>query len=49
MRNTPEGEPRPILIGVVSQTDDRGAIGSLIHRDEPWIEDTLAHPQPEPR
>lgn len=42
IRKLPEGEPMPILIGCVSQTDDRGAIASLVHRDEAWIEDALA-------
>jgi len=49
VRKSPAGEPSPVLIGVVSQTDERGAIASLVHRDEPWIEDSLARPQAGPR
>jgi hypothetical protein len=48
MLKTPEGEPQPLLIGNVSQTDDRGAIGSLTQRHEPWIEDILTSPRPQP-
>ena len=48
VRTTPEGAPWPILIGVVSQTDERGGIASLIHRDEPWFADATAAPQPAP-
>jgi hypothetical protein len=44
-----EGEPWPILIGVVSQTDDRGAIATVIHRHEPWIEEALAHTSARPK
>ena len=43
-------EVREFLIGNVSQTDERGAIGSLTQSHEPWIEDVLAsaRPQAEP-
>ncbi|MDR3633554.1 MAG: hypothetical protein P4L84_06940, partial [Isosphaeraceae bacterium] len=37
VRKTPEGELRPVLIGNVSQTDDRGGIASLTHRSAPWV------------
>jgi hypothetical protein len=37
VRKSPEGTPRPILIGNVSQTDDRGGIATLTNRAEPWI------------
>ena len=46
MLKSPEGEPWPLLIGNVSQTDDRGAIGSLTQRHEPWIEEVLMPPPP---
>jgi hypothetical protein len=46
---TPAGGPWPILIGVVSQTDERGAIASLVHRKEPWIEEALARRTARPR
>ena len=44
MLKSPDGEPWPLLIGNVSQTDDRGAIGSLTQRHEPWIEEALMPP-----
>lgn len=37
VRWTPEGTPRALLIGTVSQTDDRGGIASLAYRDDPWV------------
>ncbi len=33
----PDGEPRLLLIGNVSQTDPRGGIASLASQGEPWI------------
>ena len=41
MRKTPEGETTPVLIGNVSQTDDRGGIASLSSRGEPWVSQAL--------
>jgi hypothetical protein len=38
---SPEGEPRLLLIGNVSQTDPRGGIASLAARGEPWITKAL--------
>jgi hypothetical protein len=49
VRRTPAGEPLPVLIGVVSQSDERGGKASLIHRDEPWIEGTLAQQPAQPK
>jgi hypothetical protein len=37
VRETAEGPPAPVLVGSVSQTDDRGAIASLAYRNESWI------------
>jgi hypothetical protein len=31
----------PVLIGSVSQTDERGGIASLVHRDAPWLAEAL--------
>jgi hypothetical protein len=42
MRRTASGEPSPLLIGTVSQTDDRGGIASLASHGEPWLEKALA-------
>lgn len=38
IRNRADGEPRLTLIGTVSQSDGRGGIASLAHRNDPWIE-----------
>jgi hypothetical protein len=38
---TPDGDPRPVLIGNVSQADERGGLGSLTHRNEPWLAEAL--------
>jgi hypothetical protein len=47
VRQTPEGQSLPILIGNVSQTDDRGGIASLAHRNEYWVVRALARLPPE--
>jgi hypothetical protein len=49
VRKSPAGESLPVLIGVVSQTDDRGGIASLVHRDEPWIDGALVPPPAQPK
>ena len=41
IRPTPEGQPVPILIGSVAQTDERGGIASLASRNERWIEKAI--------
>ena len=41
MRRMASGEPSPLLIGTVSQTDDRGGIASLASHGEPWLEKAL--------
>ena len=47
MRKTPEGQSLPILIGNVSQTDERGGLASLAHRNEYWIVRAMAGLPPE--
>ena len=42
---TPEGGTTPVLIGNVSQIDDRGGIASLTGREERWLEEALARHQ----
>jgi hypothetical protein len=37
VRKGPRGESRPVLIGNVSQTDDRGGIASLTYRSAAWM------------
>lgn len=37
MRTTAEGTPRPVLIGSVSQVDERGGIASLVHGGAAWV------------
>jgi hypothetical protein len=49
VRKSPAGESLPVLIGVVSQTDDRGGFASLVHRDEPWVGGVLVPPPAQPR
>jgi hypothetical protein len=49
VRKTPGGDSVPILIGVVSQTDERGAFASLVHRDEPWLVGVLARTPERPK
>jgi hypothetical protein len=41
VRRTPEGAPQVLLIGTVSQTDDRGGIASLAYRDDPWVQKAI--------
>jgi hypothetical protein len=41
LRRTQSGALRPLLIGNVSQTDDRGGIASLAYRSADWVEDAL--------
>jgi hypothetical protein len=48
MRTTPEGQPAPILIGNVAQTDDRGGLASLSYRNEYWIVRAIAGLPPDP-
>ncbi len=36
-----DGQPRPILIGVIVGSDDRGGGASLVARDYPWIAQEL--------
>jgi hypothetical protein len=38
---TADGADRPILIGNVSQTDDRGGIASLAYGSERWVRTAL--------
>jgi hypothetical protein len=45
MRSSKGGGLRPILIGNVAQTDDRGGIASLAHRSDAWIETALVRQQ----
>jgi hypothetical protein len=47
MRTTPEGQPAPLLIGNVAQTDDRGGLASLAYRNEHWIFRAIAGLPPE--
>ena len=47
MGKSPEGQPRPILIGNVAQTDERGGLASLANRNEYWIVRALAGLPPE--
>jgi hypothetical protein len=47
VRKTPEGQSVPILIGNVAQTDDRGGIATLAHRNEYWIVRAIAGLPPE--
>ena len=42
LAKTPEGAAAPILIGNVSQVDDRGGIASLIDPHADWVEKALA-------
>src|SRR4051812_27059930 len=49
LTRSPSGESRPVLIGVVSQTDERGAIATVVHRDEPWLEEALGRLPPDPK
>jgi hypothetical protein len=48
MEKTADGEPWPVLIGNISQIDDRGGIASLAYRKDPWIEKALEGLQPKP-
>jgi hypothetical protein len=43
VRTTPEGQAWPVLIGSVSQVDERGGIASLAHRNLPWIARAIGH------
>jgi hypothetical protein len=47
LRKTPDGESRPILIGNVAQTDDRGGLATLVSRGEGWVRIASAGPAPE--
>jgi hypothetical protein len=49
VRKTADGADRPILIGNVSQTDERGGIASLAYGSERWVKDALTRFPPEPR
>ncbi len=40
-----DGQARPILIGVIVGSDDRGGGASLVARDYPWIAEALASPR----
>jgi hypothetical protein len=44
---TPEGQSLALLIGNVAQSDDRGGLASLVHRNEYWIVRALAGLPPE--
>jgi hypothetical protein len=44
-RKTSDGDSQLVLIGNVSQTDDRGGIASLASRTDAWIDETLARLQ----
>jgi hypothetical protein len=46
MARTARGGAWPVLVGVVSQADDRGGIASLVHRDAPWLADALGGARP---
>lgn len=46
MRETAQGGSRPLLIGNVAQTDGRGGIASLAHRDAPWLAKALEGARP---
>jgi hypothetical protein len=37
----PEGQPRPILIGIIVGRDDRGGGASLVSRDQRWLAEAL--------
>ncbi len=41
MHPGPDGQPRPILIGIIVGRDDRGGAASLVSRDMPWIAQEL--------
>jgi hypothetical protein len=41
MHPGPDGQPRPILIGIIVGRDDRGGGASLVSRDMPWIAQEL--------
>jgi hypothetical protein len=49
MRKTSEGETVPVLIGNVSQTDDRGGIASLASRGEQWVNQALTEQRLAPK
>ncbi len=44
VRPGPNGQPRPILIGIIVGRDDRGGGASLISLDQPWVSEALNPP-----
>jgi hypothetical protein len=42
VRETTEGKPRPLLVGNVALSDDRGGIAPLLSRSTKWLEEALA-------
>jgi hypothetical protein len=45
LRILPEGDPQPILIGIIVGRDDRGGAASLISREMGWISEELTRNQ----
>ncbi len=42
VRNSPDGEPQAVLIGIIVGCDDKGGAASLVSREMPWIAAELA-------
>ncbi len=49
MVKTADAEPRPMLVGNVAQSDDRGGIATLVHRNESWVKTAIGAEQSPPR
>jgi hypothetical protein len=48
VRRTPEGDPQPVLVGVIVDRSERGGGASLVHRKSRWMDQALAEPDPTP-
>lgn len=46
VREDTRGATRPILVGNVSLSDDRGGVASLVSRADRWVDQALRRPEP---